>query len=311
MELHDLDRWLAERNMNGHWTRDTTSTQIKSCLWKWTDIYEGLQQACKLIPVDKAGRRTIQLRNPSLGGGTSHTVVLAVQAVLPGEAAQAHRHTQAAIRFVLKGSSQCFTIVEGERFAMEDGDLLTTPNWTWHDHYNGSSELVYWLDCLDARLVNYLGARFTENYMQDRQTVEKPDGYTAHGFALARPSWIEAEHAAPPFRYGWTHVYDTLMTLKSSAGDPFDGVRLTYVNPRNGGATLPTFNCEVQLLRPGEKPARTGIPAWPSIKRFAAREKPKSKTRRFTGSRAISLSLLRGPRTAMRTHPIRTAFCSP
>jgi 1-hydroxy-2-naphthoate dioxygenase len=253
MELSELDRWLAEKNMNGHWSRDTSSTQIKSYLWKWADIYEGLEQACKLIPVDKAGRRTIQLRNPNLSGGTSHTIVLAVQAVLPGEVAQAHRHTQAAIRFVIKGSPKCFTVVEGERFPMEAGDLLTTPTWTWHDHYNGSSELIYWLDCLDARLVNYLGARFTENYVQDRQPVEKPDNYTPQLFGLARPSWIKMEHTAVAYRYGWSEVYKTLMNLKSGEGDPYDGIRLTYVNPTTGGATLPTFNCEIQLLRPGEK----------------------------------------------------------
>ena len=41
--------------------------------------------------------------------------------------------------------------------------------------------------------------------------------------------------------------------MKESEGDPFDGVRLEYVNPFNGGPTLPTYSCEVQLLRPEEK----------------------------------------------------------
>ena len=36
---------------------------------------------------------------------------------------------------------------------MEEGDLITTPNWTWHDHYNGSDESVIWLDGLDVRLL--------------------------------------------------------------------------------------------------------------------------------------------------------------
>jgi len=43
------------------------------------------------------------------------------------------------------------------------------------------------------------------------------------------------------------------MTLKEGGGDPFDGIRLQYVNPFNGGPTLPTFSCEIQLLRPNEK----------------------------------------------------------
>ncbi len=60
----------------------------------------------------------------------SNTIHLSVQLVKPGEIATAHRHVAAAIRYVLKGSPKSFTIVEGERFTMEEGDLIKTPNWT-------------------------------------------------------------------------------------------------------------------------------------------------------------------------------------
>jgi gentisate 1,2-dioxygenase len=253
MQLSDLDQWLDERNMNGHWMRDTHATQLTPYIWKWADIHEGLKRACTLIPMDKAGRRTVQLRNPSFKGGTTQTIGVAIQAILPGEIAQAHRHTQGAIRFIIAGSEKCYTIVEGERFPMEEGDLLTTPNWTWHDHYNGSSDPIYWIDCLDARLVNYLGARFTENFSREQQTVEKPDGYTPNMLGHARPRWVKQDYPTPPFRYGWAETYSTLVALKGSEGDPFDGIRLTYTNPFNGGPTLPTFSCEVQLLRPSER----------------------------------------------------------
>ncbi len=43
------------------------------------------------------------------------------------------------------------------------------------------------------------------------------------------------------------------MALKESAGDPFDGILLEYSNPLTGGATLQTFSCQIQLLRPHEK----------------------------------------------------------
>jgi len=78
-------------------------------------------------------------------GGMSNTIHLSVQLVKPGEIATAHRHVAAAIRYVLKGSPKSFTIVEGERFTMEEGDLITTPNWTWHDHFNGTvREPIQW-----------------------------------------------------------------------------------------------------------------------------------------------------------------------
>ena len=36
-------------------------------------------------------------------------------------------------------------------------------------------------------------------------------------------------------------------------GDRYDGILLNYANPLTGGPTLPTFNCAIQMLRPGEK----------------------------------------------------------
>ncbi len=253
MEMAELNEWLKERNLNGHWNRDHRATQIKPYLWKWTEIYEGLQTAAEVVPMDQTGRRTIQLRNPSMPGGMSNTIHLSIQLVKPGEIATAHRHTAAAIRYVLKGTPKGFTIVDGERFPMEEGDLITTPNWTWHDHFNGSDEPIIWLDGLDVRLVSYMGGMLGEPYKQDRQLVEKPDGYSSKTLGYARPSWIKNEYVSPPFRYRWDDTYPTLMTLKEGEGDPFDGIRLQYVNPFNGGPTLPTFSCEIQLLRPDEK----------------------------------------------------------
>jgi 1-hydroxy-2-naphthoate dioxygenase len=205
--------------------------------------------------MDKTGRRTVQMRNPSLPAGMTHTIHLSVQLVKPGEIARAHRHVAAAIRYVIQGSPKAFTVVEGERFPMEQGDLITTPNWTWHDHYNGSEEPIMWLDGLDVRLVNYLGAQFGENYIQDQQPIEKPDGYSTRILGNARPTWMKTGFSAPPFRYRWAETHPTLLTLKESAGDPYDSIKLAYVNPFTGGPTLPTYSCEVQLLKPREKTA--------------------------------------------------------
>ena len=110
--------------------------------------------------MDQTGRRVVQMQNPSLKLGMSRTIHLSVQGVAPGERAKAHRHVASAIRYVIQGARDCFTIVESERFAMEDGDLVTTPelNWSWHDHLNASDHPVLWVDGLDARLVGYLDA---------------------------------------------------------------------------------------------------------------------------------------------------------
>ena len=253
MDLQGLNQWLAERNLKGHWDHQPWSQTVRPHLWKGRDILEGLNRAGELITTEEVGRRTIQLKNPGLVAGMTNTIHLSVQLVKPGEIAAAHRHTAAAIRFVIKGTTNAYTIVEGERFPMREGDLITTPNWTWHDHFNGSDEPVMWLDGLDVRLVTHFGAMIQENFKRDQQPVEKPDDYSSKVFSHARPRWIKNSFAAPPYRYPWEETNASLEALKESAGDPFDGILLEYANPHTGGPTLPTFSCMIQLLRPHEK----------------------------------------------------------
>jgi gentisate 1,2-dioxygenase len=157
MDLEGLSRWMKERNLKGHWEHQEWSQTVKPHLWKGKDVLEALNRAGELITTGEAGRRTIQMRNPGLAAGMTNTVHISVQLVKPGEIAAAHRHTAAAIRFIVKGTPNAYTIVEGERFPMLEGDFITTPNWTWHDHFNNSDEPVMWLDGLDVRLVTHFG----------------------------------------------------------------------------------------------------------------------------------------------------------
>lgn len=106
---------------------------------------------------------------------------------------------------------------------------------------------------LVARLVTYLDGNLFEDFPQDQQPLEKPDGYSNRVLGHVRPSWMASKHSTPPFAYRWGEVYANLLSLKSSQGDPCDGIRLRYINPYNGGPTLPTFSCEVQLLLPTVK----------------------------------------------------------
>jgi len=256
MKITDLDQRLHAKNLQGFWEmeRGLAPTETKPHLWKWVDIYEALQLASEEVPMDKTGRRAIVLKNPHTEDGMlTSTLNVSVQMVKPGEIARAHRHVASAIRFILKGSREAYTIVQGERFSMEEGDLITTPNWTWHDHYNGSSEPAIWFDGLDANLVTNLNARFSEPFSQERHPVEKPDGYSSSLLGTARPSWMKTDFDYPQFRYPWAEIYPTLLALRESQGDPFDGIRLQYKNPSNGGPTLATISCEIQLLRPREK----------------------------------------------------------
>jgi len=252
MDLAELDHWLDDRYLKGMWNKQGGGGEVKPHLWKWADLYEGIKRASELVPISAVPMRTIQLKNPGLTEGMSRTLHFSVQCLNPGERTKAHRNFTSETRFVLKASPGAVFIVDGEAFPLEEGDLVTTPNWAWHDHYNGGSEPVIWLDGMDARLVS-IGKHINERFPQDHQPVERPEGYSFTVLGQAKPSWIKHEHPTPPSRYRWADTYSTLLALKESDGDPYDGIHLIYSHPVNGGATLPTYSCEVQLLRPREK----------------------------------------------------------
>ena len=166
MDLSGFNEWLTQKNMQGFWAREPRTNDARPYLWKWADMAEALEIASDLVPMDKTGRRNVGLRNPTVKGGLTNTIGLGLQIIKPGEIAQTHRHVATAIRFIIKGSTKAFTIIEGERFPMEEGDLITTPNWTWHDHYNGSEDSVAWLDGLDVRLLAHLNAQFSQEFFE-------------------------------------------------------------------------------------------------------------------------------------------------
>ena len=64
-------------------------------------------------------------------------------------------------------------MVEGESFDMEEGDFLTNPNWTWHEHVNNSNQPVLWIDALDSPLMRFLEVGFHEPHKDTKQTVSK------------------------------------------------------------------------------------------------------------------------------------------
>src|SRR5581483_4239049 len=139
---------------------------------------------------------------------------------------------------------------DGESFPMEPGDLVTTPNWSWHDHHNGGDEPCIWLDGMDTRLVS-IGKSMNEPFPQPQQPIERPTGYSNGLVGNAKPSWIEWDRVTPPpHRYAWGETEAALVALREQEveGDPCDGLQLTFTNPLTGGPTLPTYACEIQLF---------------------------------------------------------------
>src|ERR1700675_4037993 len=94
--------------------------------------------------------------------GNVRTMVAAYQMIMPGEWARSHRHTPNALRLILDSEAGTYTEVDGVNIAMEPGDVLLTPNWSTHGHGNDSKACAYWLDFLDAPLVQLLEPMFFE-----------------------------------------------------------------------------------------------------------------------------------------------------
>lgn len=63
-----------------------------------------------------------------------------MQLLNPGESARPHRHSIAAIRFVLESTGGGKTIVDGNSICMAEGDLILTPGWCWHEHVHEGVE---------------------------------------------------------------------------------------------------------------------------------------------------------------------------
>jgi gentisate 1,2-dioxygenase len=112
-------------------------------------------QSLKLIPlgVEGAERRVLTLRNPGIPLprlGTTHTLIAAIQVIAGTEVAPSHRHTMAALRFIIEGEGAC-TVVNGEPESMQLRDLLLTPNWYWHGYFSEHPEPMIWLTAWTCR----------------------------------------------------------------------------------------------------------------------------------------------------------------
>jgi 1-hydroxy-2-naphthoate dioxygenase len=254
MKLAELDSELEKNQLSGFWkTRVPSHVSEAPYLWKWEPLLDGLLKASETIGIEQAERRAIRLVSPHLPiKSTSHTLQVTFSIVNPGEIARAHRHNMAAIRFVVQGKG-AYTVVHGEKFPMEEGDLILTPNWTWHDHHNESEDPVIWLDGLDGPLIQSLNILFFEDSELAEQSITHQTGESLSRMGFARTAKKDENHLrGVPFRYPWKDIHTALRAMGDRDRDAYDGRLLRYINPGTGGYTYPTMSCEVQLFKAKE-----------------------------------------------------------
>jgi gentisate 1,2-dioxygenase len=229
---------LRAAGLDAPWTRpgpliQEKASRVQAKAWRWAEIEPLVRRSPEFMkPGRGAERRIVRLDNPGVPERTStHTISTAVQYLLPGEVAPAHRHTPNAIRFMLDGEG-AFTTVEGARCVMQRGDVVLTPSMTWHDHGNEGRQPVLWIDGLDSPVVRYLENLFGEPYPEEQQ----PTGGDA-----ARV-W-----------YRWKDWHARLLEQARQEPDPYDDVIIEYRDPVTGRSVLDTIGCFLQLLRPGTR----------------------------------------------------------
>ena len=271
-ELEQFYAELKERQMGPLWavlgrtlTAEPTRREVPH-LWRWSEVRPQLLKAGALVTTAEAERRVLMFLNPGNPAqiGATATLYAAMQLILPGESARAHRHSPAALRFIVEGNG-AYTCVDGEKVSMAPGDLVLTPPMVWHDHGNEGNEPVMWLDGLDIPLLLSLQCMFFEEFAAATQPVVMPPRRSErlHGRCLfpgegagdGTNTTRAAGRYSPVWRYGWSDAREALECLRrSSPADPFDGHLLRYANPATGGEVLPTLGCRLQLL---ERPTHT------------------------------------------------------
>ena len=243
--------WPMMRNVLPHGGPAPVS---QSGHWSFAALRPLLLRAGALTPVEKAERRVLVLSDPGRGTGAMQataSIYLGMQLLLPGETAPAHVHTPSAARIIVEGSG-AYTVVDGERLPMEEGDLVLTPGGEWHDHGHDGDAPVIWLDALDLPLFVYLeGSYAVEGDLQAQRN--RPDAsqveYLAAGLAPSR-STVHARRY-PMMRYPW-HRTEAALREMARFGD-CEVPELDYVNPETGADVLPTMGFTAMMLSSGSK----------------------------------------------------------
>ncbi|CAB3626143.1 cupin domain-containing protein [Achromobacter aegrifaciens] len=227
-------------------------------VWRYQDLRGHVLRSSELVSPEEAGRRVIYLNNPGRRDVAAAVGWLysGLQVMKPGELASAHKHSHSALRFIMEGRG-AFTVVDGHKMTLGANDFVLTPNGTWHEH--GVAEdgtTCIWQDGLDIPLVNAMEAGFYAVHPDLNQTVTYPVDDTTAAWAnpALRPQvsgWTKPY--SPLFKYEWEPTYEALRRYaRTTAGSPYDGILLEYVNPATGGPVMPTIGASMQLLRPGE-----------------------------------------------------------
>ena len=253
----------SERPAPGPYTLGVEYPAAEPHVWKWPQIEKYLMQLVELCPLELTERQSVLLTNPAFGTKgvkVTNTMRIAISIYKKGDVAESHMHTPNASRTIISESGG-YTMVEGERIFPRRGDLVFTPNGTWHGHGNDDDTPVIWADTLDWPLADFLGLAWARNDDTVSGHNRQPEtDYSAkfYGRGGLRPMFDalprgEGRKVTPMFLYKRTDIRDALDGMRGHDGDPYEGIIVECVNPVDGEPVFSTLSYRAQLLRPGER----------------------------------------------------------
>jgi gentisate 1,2-dioxygenase len=162
--------------------------------------------------------------------------------------------------------------VEGETCRTERGDLILTPNGTWHNHGNDGDKTMIWMDVLDTPIMEVMelvwirhdyeevdtesNSRQPNRKREQRNTMSDYSQrfYTSGGLLpqFVSHSRGSGQGTTPLFVYKGEETLRVLKSLRDHEGSAYDGIIIEFVNPATGKPVLPTLTYHAQLLRPSE-----------------------------------------------------------
>ena len=92
--------------------------------------------------------------DPTTGGPVLPTIDAAVQLIRAGVWTRPHRHVHSVVYQVFSGTGE--TVVDGQSFAWQRGDILAIPPWAAHEHHAGGGDAVLF-SITDAPVLRALG----------------------------------------------------------------------------------------------------------------------------------------------------------
>ena len=234
----------------------TPSPRMVPFRWRISELMKLGERAMDLVPIDRGGdRRVLAFANPGLAGApyATNSLWAAAQFLGPHEVAPAHRHSPAALRFVMEGSG-VWTLVNGDPIHMGRGDLILTPSMCFHEHHNPSPHPMVWLDVLDLPMIGFLDAIFFEEGPSG-EAGARTDPVSYSEIKYAHPGIVPvglgdgSPAHSPLLVYRRADTDAALKALLGATGETSATIRFT--DPARAGDVMPTMRCEMRRVRAG------------------------------------------------------------